>query len=104
MSNGKREIGSALPATAARQTLRFGWSTATTAETLREALAQLFDEQAAAPMQTVTVDDGGSALRAGDLAWARAMARDCREAGVALRAQFVLHDRGLRTLAVDDLL
>jgi hypothetical protein len=47
---------------------------------------------------------GTSALRAGDLAWARAMARDCREAGVALRAQFVLHDRGLRTLAVDDLL
>ncbi|WP_199555487.1 cysteine desulfurase family protein [Sandaracinobacteroides hominis] len=30
-----------LPATAARQTLRLGWSTATTAETLREALAQL---------------------------------------------------------------
>lgn len=45
---------------------------------------------------------GGEALRDDDRRWARAMAAQARELGVPLRAQFVLHDRGLRQLYPDD--
>ena len=37
-----------------------------------------------------------------DLAWAGAMARECAAAGARLRAQFVLHDGGVRPLTADD--
>ena len=35
-------------------------------------------------------------------AWARAMALECGAEGVDLRAQFVLHDDGIRQLTADD--
>ncbi|MET0811589.1 MAG: hypothetical protein ABWY03_00955 [Microbacterium sp.] len=37
-----------------------------------------------------------------ELSWARAMADACREEGVPLRAQFCLHDGGIRILTPDD--
>lgn len=37
-----------------------------------------------------------------ELCWAGSMADACRVAGVRLRAQFVLHDGGVRQLAPDD--
>lgn len=36
------------------------------------------------------------------LAWPRAMAAACLDLGVPLRAQFVLHDRGIRHVSVAD--
>lgn len=45
---------------------------------------------------------GGEDLEAEERAWAGAMTRRCDESGVRLRAQFVLHDRGLRLLVPDD--
>ncbi len=37
-----------------------------------------------------------------DLTWARAMAREAEQNGQRLRAQFVLHDDGVRLLTPDD--
>lgn len=45
---------------------------------------------------------GSGEFSAEDRGWAAAMTRHCRELGVALRAQFVLHDKGLRALTPDD--
>lgn len=46
---------------------------------------------------------GGSAVRPEDREWARCLAEAFVTAGALVRAQFVLHDRGLRPLAADDL-
>ncbi len=45
---------------------------------------------------------GSPAFRAEDLEWARAMADACNALHVRVRAQFRLHDRGVRLLTVDD--
>lgn len=48
---------------------------------------------------------GSHELTGGDIAWARAAAREARGDGTAkIRAQFVLHDGGLRQLRPDDLI
>jgi hypothetical protein len=39
----------------------------------------------------------------GDPAWARALGAACRAEGVAVRAQLILHSRGVRWLAPDDI-
>ncbi|MFT3797078.1 hypothetical protein [Microbacterium sp.] len=45
---------------------------------------------------------GSRTFRDEDRRWAGAISRHCRELGVPLRAQFVLHSRGLRVIAPDD--
>ena len=45
---------------------------------------------------------GADSFTPDDLAWACALADECRVVGVPLRAQFVLHDGGLRPIAADD--
>lgn len=45
---------------------------------------------------------GPSTFGADELDWAAAMADACRAEGVRLRAQFVLHDGGIRILTPDD--
>jgi hypothetical protein len=47
---------------------------------------------------------GAASLTANDREWARALADGCREVGMPLRAQFLLHDRGVAPVALDDLL
>ncbi|GAA3650469.1 hypothetical protein [Microbacterium marinilacus] len=46
--------------------------------------------------------EGGEAFRAEELSWASAMAKGLQGDAPRLRAQFVLHDDGLRVLAADD--
>lgn len=45
---------------------------------------------------------GSEKFTAEDRAWARALAHEATEHGPRLRAQFVLHDTGLRQLTPDD--
>lgn len=45
---------------------------------------------------------GPPKFAADELSWARAMARECGELGVPVRAQFLLHTNGTRLLTPDD--
>ncbi|UUT35522.1 hypothetical protein [Microbacterium elymi] len=45
---------------------------------------------------------GGPQVGAEERAWARGLGAACARAGVRVRAQFVVHDRGVRVLAPDD--
>lgn len=47
---------------------------------------------------------GPDAIGAEERAWARAMASAAAELGIALRAQFIVHDEGVRQLHLDDYL
>lgn len=46
---------------------------------------------------------GGDRVRPAEREWARRLGESFVAAGARVRAQFVLHDRGLRPLAADDL-
>jgi len=45
---------------------------------------------------------GSSAVSAEDRRWARAMAEEAEDLGIPLRAQFIVHHRGVRQLRPDD--
>lgn len=47
---------------------------------------------------------GGSVARAEERGWARALAEACAGHGARVRAQFLLHDHGVRLLTPDDYL
>ncbi len=47
---------------------------------------------------------GAETIEDAERAWARAMDDEARRLGVPLRAQFLLHDRGVRQLHLDDCL
>lgn len=62
-------------------------------------IAEMID---AAQVVLVWERPGPNAFQVQDLAWARAMSHACAESGMALRAQFLLHDTGIRMLTLDD--
>jgi hypothetical protein len=74
----------------------------TVAEVLANRLASIVTEIEAAKVIFVWERPGDDELTAGDRAWAVALGAACREAGVAVRAQLILHDDGVRWIASDD--
>lgn len=72
------------------------------ARVLAHRLGFLVDALDARSAVLVWERSGGEAFAADELAWARSMAAECREADVVVRAQFVLHDDGIRMLTADD--
>lgn len=56
----------------------------------------------AAAVVLVWEDPGCDGLSSQTRAWVREMATACRDAGVRLRAQLLLDDRGMRVLVPDD--
>ncbi|WP_448810693.1 hypothetical protein [Agromyces bauzanensis] len=75
----------------------------TVARVLANRLAEIVESIGAAKVVFVWERSGGASVTAADRAWASALGAACRNAGVAVRAQLVLHDRGVRWLAPDDL-
>jgi hypothetical protein len=74
----------------------------TVAEVLANRLASIVTEIEAAKVIFVWERPGDDELTTGDRAWAGALGAACREAGVAVRAQLILHDNGVRWIASDE--
>lgn len=74
----------------------------TAAQLLAQRLAEIVEHVGAAKVVFVWERPGRSESTAADRAWAKALSEACRAAGVAVRAQFILHDDGARWFAPDD--
>ena len=74
----------------------------TVAEVLASRLASIVADTEAAKVIFVWERPGGDELTAADRTWAGALGAACLAAGVAVRAQLILHDRGVRWIAPDD--
>ena len=74
----------------------------TVAEVLANRLASIVGEIGAAKVVFVWERPGSDDLTTGDREWAGALGAACRAAGVEVRAQLILHDRGVRWLAPED--
>jgi hypothetical protein len=74
----------------------------TAAQLLARHLAEIADEVGAARLIFVWERPGSAESTSADREWARALSEACRAEGVAVRAQLILHDRGVRWFAPDD--
>jgi hypothetical protein len=74
----------------------------TAAEVLANRLASIVAQIGAAKVIFVWERRGDDELTSGDRAWAGALGSACRDAGVVVRAQLVLHDTGVRWIAPDE--
>jgi len=72
------------------------------AELLANRLASIVEDIAAAKVIFVWERPGGPESTPADREWASALGAACRAAGVAVRAQLILHDHGVRWFAPDD--
>ncbi|WP_106814676.1 hypothetical protein [Microbacterium timonense] len=72
------------------------------ADVLAQRILQILEAVEASQVVLVWERPGPREFAPDELRWARAMARSCADAGVRLRAQFLLHDGGVRQLAPDD--
>lgn len=75
----------------------------TVAEFIASRLAEIVESIDAAKVIFVWERPGDAVITGSDRRWASALGAACRAAGIAVRAQLVLHDRGVRWLAPDDL-
>ncbi len=73
-------------------------------EILFDRLMQIADMVGAESIVLVWERCGPALVRTEDLAWARAAAEQAGRQGPVIRAQFILHDAGLRRLTPDDLI
>jgi len=74
----------------------------TAAEVLANRLASIVARIEAAKVIFVWERPGDDELTNGDRAWAGALGSACRDAGVAVRAQLILHDDGVRWIAAEE--
>jgi hypothetical protein len=74
------------------------------AELLGVRVSQIMAEFDLAQAVFVWERRGGPRVRNSERIWARELASACARAGARVRAQFLLHDRGVRVLAPDDYL
>ncbi|AMB59152.1 hypothetical protein [Microterricola viridarii] len=74
------------------------------AESLAARIGETVEGAGAARVVFVWERPGGRRLTHLDRSWARALGASCAAAGIAVRAQLVSHDRGVRWVAPDDLL
>ncbi|MGW9632385.1 hypothetical protein ACWGST_16960 [Agromyces sp. NPDC055520] len=74
----------------------------TAAELLANRLAMITREIDAAKLVFVWERPGTAESTPADRAWARALGEACRAEGIAVRAQLILHDDGVRWFAPDD--
>lgn len=74
----------------------------TFAAALCRTLRALVDDGAAGRVVLIWERRGSEVFTPDELGWAGAMAEACRDAHVPLRAQFLLHDAGVRMLTPDD--
>jgi len=74
----------------------------TAAEVLANRLASIVAEIEAAKVIFVWERPGDDELTSSDRAWAWALGSACRDAGVAVRAQLILHDTGVRWISVEE--
>ena len=72
------------------------------AHVLARRLSEVVDLTGAASVVLVWERPGTAAFARDEITWARAMSEACRDSQVRLRAQFVLHDDGIRILTPDD--
>jgi hypothetical protein len=72
------------------------------ARLLAARLSEILELASASRVVLVWERPGPPAFDDDDLTWARAMSDACRAEGVPLRAQFRLHDGGIRILTPDD--
>lgn len=75
----------------------------TVAQVVASRLAEIVESIGAAKVVFVWERPGGDSITTADREWASSLGAACRAAGVAVRAQLVLHDTGVRWLAPDDL-
>lgn len=71
---------------------------------LASRIAHIMSEFGLAQAVFVWERRGDSVARTEERVWARTLAQACRAAGAQVRAQFLLHDRGVRLLTPDDYL
>jgi len=74
----------------------------TAAEVLANRLASIVAEIEAAKVIFVWERPGGEEFTIGDRVWAGALGAACSDAGVAVRAQLILHDNGVRWITAED--
>lgn len=74
----------------------------TAAALLANRLSVIVDEIGAAKLVFVWERPGPAESTEADRAWARALSEACRAEGLAVRAQLILHDDGVRWFAPDD--
>ena len=74
----------------------------TAAQLLASRLAQIMEEVGAAKLIFVWERPGRAESTPADREWARGLAEACRAVGLVVRAQLILHDRGVRWFAPDD--
>ncbi|MCR2782987.1 MULTISPECIES: DUF2599 domain-containing protein [unclassified Microbacterium] len=74
------------------------------ADVLGARLSLLMRELEFAQIVLVWERPGGAKVRAEERAWGRALGGALRANGARVRAQFVLHDRGMQIIAPDDLM
>lgn len=74
----------------------------TVAQLIADRLSGIILQVGAAKVVFVWERPGGADSTSGDRQWARALAEACRTEGVAVRAQLILHDSGVRWFADDD--
>jgi len=76
--------------------------TVTRAELLAARVAMIMREFGFAQAVFVWERRGGPRVGDEERIWARELAAACAQTGARIRAQFLLHDRGVRVLAPDD--
>ncbi|GAA1763519.1 hypothetical protein [Agromyces humatus] len=76
----------------------------TAAELLANRIAEIVHTAGAAAVVIAWERPGSPESTSADRGWARAFADACRERGVAVRAQLIVHDDGVRWFAPDDYL
>jgi len=74
----------------------------TVADVIGTRFSTLMQELGLAQVVLVWERRGGAKVHAEEREWARALGAALRAEGARVRAQFLLHDRGLRILAPDD--
>ncbi|GAA4371950.1 hypothetical protein [Agromyces bauzanensis] len=79
-----------------------GGDEGTAAQLLADRLSVIVREVGAAKVVFVWERPGRAETTPADREWAGALAAACRAEGVVVRAQLILHDRGVRWLAPDD--
>ncbi|QAY61022.1 hypothetical protein ET475_14175 [Microbacterium protaetiae] len=93
-----------LPVDPCHQTHTDDLGTVTHAELLAARIAFLMEHCEFAQAVFVWERRGGPRVGEQERAWARELGAACVRHGVRVRAQFLLHDRGVRVLAPDDYL
>ncbi|WP_449278978.1 hypothetical protein [Leucobacter sp. GX24907] len=76
--------------------------TVTAARVLAERASMIRELLEGASLVLVWERVGSEGFTTSDRAWAKAMAHECQAHGPTLRAQFVLHDDGIRQITADD--